>query len=269
MNCEEVRELITALVDDELSPAERPVITSHLATCPKCESVYEQEQVVKRAVAIAGSSVRAPAGLRERILADRRSFPRVRASRHWKKVLWPAVPALRPVLAAALIFVLALPVFYLTRSREPSISAMAFETHEKITRGELPVLSVAETAQLVEQLSPSVGETFSPVEYDLSMISIYPVGGLIQEVKGRKVLVTVYKGKGPSVTCFTFIGTERDAPADAESFADSKTKLRLYAFSRSRINAVLHREGEVICILVSEMPMAELLALVSSQAQPS
>ena len=45
--------------------------------------------------------------------------------------------------------------------------------------------------------------------------------------------------------------------------------MNLYAFSRGPVNAVLHREGEVICILASEMPMAELLELTRSKARPS
>jgi hypothetical protein len=46
-------------------------------------------------------------------------------------------------------------------------------------------------------------------------------------------------------------------------------KMNFYAFLRAGTNAVLHPEGDVICILVSEMPMDELLALVKSKAQPS
>jgi hypothetical protein len=45
--------------------------------------------------------------------------------------------------------------------------------------------------------------------------------------------------------------------------------MNFYAFSRGNVNAVFHREGEVICILASEMPMDALLALARSKAKPS
>jgi hypothetical protein len=45
--------------------------------------------------------------------------------------------------------------------------------------------------------------------------------------------------------------------------------MNFYAFSRGGVNAVLHREGEIICILASAMPMDELLALAKSKAKPS
>jgi RNA polymerase sigma factor (sigma-70 family) len=46
-------------------------------------------------------------------------------------------------------------------------------------------------------------------------------------------------------------------------------KMNFYAFCREAVNAVLHREGDVICILVSEMSMDDLLALARSKARPS
>ena len=45
--------------------------------------------------------------------------------------------------------------------------------------------------------------------------------------------------------------------------------MNFYAFSYDRVNAVLHREGDVICILAAEMPMEKLLALAKSKAKPS
>jgi hypothetical protein len=45
--------------------------------------------------------------------------------------------------------------------------------------------------------------------------------------------------------------------------------MNLYAFSRGPVNAVLHREGDLICILASEMPMNELVELTRSKARAS
>ena len=91
-------------------------------------------------------------------------------------------------------------------------------------------------------------------------------GGLVQDIDGRQVLVTVYSGSGPSVTCFTFIGTEDDAPKDATVFFDGGTNVEFYEFSRNGYNAVLHREGNVICLLMSKMPAQELLELARGSA---
>jgi hypothetical protein len=68
---------------------------------------------------------------------------------------------------------------------------------------------------------------------------------------------------------------KRADAADRETFArearffDADKKMNFYAFSQGGMNAVLHREGDVICILVSEMSMDDLLALARSKAKPS
>jgi hypothetical protein len=68
---------------------------------------------------------------------------------------------------------------------------------------------------------------------------------------GRKILVAIYQGQGGTLFCYTFLGSEEDAPPDASRFYDAAKKMNFYAFSRRRLNAVFHRESEVICILVS------------------
>ena len=100
-------------------------------------------------------------------------------------------------------------------------------------------------------------------------MNVQPEGGMVQEINGRKVLVTVYTGNGLSVTCFTFLGTEGDAPENATAFFDPGKKIKFYTFAKDGFNAVLHREGNVICILVSEMPAQELLALARSKSHAS
>ncbi|MGH7766705.1 MAG: hypothetical protein ACREQP_04565, partial [Candidatus Binatia bacterium] len=90
--------------------------------------------------------------------------------------------------------------------------------------------------------------------------------GTVREVNGRKVLVTIYEGAGLTLTCYTFIGTEADAPPAADLVYDPEKKINFYAYSRDGVNALLHREGNLICILISTIPVPELLALARSGA---
>ena len=102
--------------------------------------------------------------------------------------------------------------------------------------------------------------------YDLSMVNLKPVAGTAQTFDGRRVLVALYQGEGGALTCYTFLGTENDAPPGAQTFVDADKNMTFYSYSVGRINAVLHREGTLICILVSAMPMPDLLALARSKA---
>jgi len=115
----------------------------------------------------------------------------------------------------------------------------------------------------------SVDGKFAPVAYDLSTMNLHLVGRLVQEIANRKVLVAVYKGQGSMLVCYTFLGSEEDAPAIAEIFFDAEKKMNFYQFFHAQTNAIMHREGRVMCILVSQMPMDQLLDIARSKAHVS
>lgn len=149
------------------------------------------------------------------------------------------------------------------------IGLTTLATHEKVIGGGAALVRAASPADVQRELSRSVEDQFAPMGYDLSAMNLRVAGGLVDEVKGRKVLVTLYEGENPSLTCYTFLGTERDAPQGAALFFDAQKKINFYLFSRGGVNGVLHREGNVICILVSKMPLSDLLEVARSKARPS
>ncbi len=77
MTCPEARELLSALLDDALSPAERQAIDAHLATCAECARELTE---LRETVALLERlpPVHAPAGFVDRVVetAYRPSWPR-------------------------------------------------------------------------------------------------------------------------------------------------------------------------------------------------
>lgn len=270
MRCDEAQELITALVDNELSAPERSSIESHLKDCPKCQMIYEEELTLKRELHVAGTRMSAPADLRRKLLADERLFPQpFESPGGWERLLSPLRSALRPAFVLALLVLLALPALHLMQPKEQSVSLSALETHGKILQGAISFVRAESQEAVKEHLEQSVSGTFAPMGYDFSMMQLKAVGGRVHGIDGRKVLVTIYEGAFPSLTCYTFLGTEEDAPAGALLLFDPEKKINFYTFSRGGINGVLHREGKLICILVSKAPMEQLLALARAKARPS
>jgi mycothiol system anti-sigma-R factor len=270
MTCEEAQEYITALVDKELSGLEQSSIEGHLQECSGCRRLYETEMTVKQAVSTAGAELGAPAELRHRILSDRRIFASEgRPARKWTERIRPAwlgAPALRPALALALFAVLIVALLYLVRPSAEPIALAALQVQKKIIAGDIALHKTGDPNELSDWLRRSVAGRFAPMQYDLSALRLQPVGGTVENINGRKVLVTVYAGSGMSVTCFTFIGTEGDAPENATVIADPGMPTRFYLFSEGALHAVLHVEKNMICILVSELPANELVAMIRAQA---
>jgi len=269
MNCQEAQGLITALVDDELSASELASIEIHLRECVKCQFAHRQERALKTAVRTAGGAVSSPGDLREKILSGLGRPGKGEALNGPQGPGWLSQLAFRPALAFALVLLLLLPVVYLMRSETAPIALSALKSHERMVAGSLSYIREESPEKLKIQLARSVDGRFGPMAYDLSMMGLRPVGGTVQEVAGRKIIVALYEGTAPSLTCYTFLGTERDVPKGAALFADPEKKINFYTFSRQGVNGVMHREGELICILVSEMPLPDLLALARSKAQPS
>lgn len=269
MKCEEAPELITGLVDNELSGTEHISIESHLKDCPSCQLVYRQEMALKREIRIVGARLKAPADLRERILSERPNGSTERGtSGGWRNLLRPARPRLGPAFIFALLILMILPLLYLYRAGSSSVSLAALQTHERIIEGKIPLLKAQTQWEIREHLFRSFQGKFAPMEYDLSRVSLRAVGGAAREIRGREALVTVYEGAIPSLTCYTLLGTEKDAPANSRVFFDPEKRINFYIFSQDGVNGVLHQEGELICILVSKMPAENLLELARANARP-
>ncbi len=269
MQCEDARELITGLVDNELSAGERGLLDEHLGDCLRCQAVHQLELTLKQSVRAASESLSAPAGLREKILAAGGKSPQGDEAAIVSKIRgWMLVPGWRPAFAVALMVLLFFPLYYLLKPAK-NIALETFATHHEITAGDKykSMAPVADMTALKTELVAAVGGRFAPMGFDLSMMQLYPVAGFVRKIGNREVIVTVYQGKGPGVTCITLLGTESDAPRSAQLFHDPLKNINFYSFSDNGLNGVLHREGDVICIMLSAMPAADLLTLVRAKAR--
>ena len=268
MTCDEAQELITALVDQELRDPERSAVENHLGQCSNCRRVEEEERAVKREIRAAGDRLRAPLHLRNRILSDQRIFSeKRRPGRVWPNYIWPGVHLRRLALAIAALLVLALPALYLFNQTSQPVAYTALESYVVFHKGNLPVIRANSAEEIKDHLARAVDERFEPMGYDLSAMNLRPVAGAVREWAGRKVLVAIYQGEGGFLLCYTFLASDSDPPPHAARFFDADKKMNFYAFSRGGVNAVLHREGDLTCILVSEMSMEDLLALARSKAK--
>jgi anti-sigma factor RsiW len=267
MKCEEAEELISALADNELSDRERSSIEGHLRECPRCQRAYEWYRSLNSEIRTVSASVVAPIDLTQRILSDQRTMPKeAESSNAGSALIFRLQPFRRPAFASALLVMLLFSIFFLMQRPGQPISLTALQIREKIDEGEISLQEATNTDKLHDWLRRAVDGKFGPLGYDFSPLGVKPIGGTVREVEGRQILVAVFRGNGLSITCFTFLGTEEDAPKNATVFFDPKTRIKFYSFSRNGINAVLHREDNTICILTSNMPAEELLSQVRSSS---
>lgn len=266
MRCDQAQELITARLDNELSADEKSAIEAHLNSCERCRRAMAAESRLKERIKATQREIVAPVALRREIeneIASRRAAVAVQADGGF--AAWFKLRGWRPTFAAALLVIGIATLLYL-KAPQQDLGMVALETHRNLLSGKTALVRYEDANRLREELARAVGNRFAPIAFDLSAIKLYPISGFVQKIGGRDVLVTVYQGGGQAITCFTFLGAESDAPKDSERFYDADMKVNFYSFSQNGINAVLHQEGHVICILVSKMAPADLFALLRGKS---
>jgi anti-sigma factor RsiW len=269
MRCDEAQELITARVDNELGVDERSAIDAHLKSCAACARAFEQESILKRRIHLTAQQTSAPVALRRAVVEKTSAKASVVKSSIWRSSRdGLALATWRRAFAAAILLLIVGSVTYTQWGVEKSenIAVAALETHKSVVSGKTELLRAVNLAAMRKELAHAVDDRFKPLVLDLSLVKLYPVAGFVQNIAGRDLLVTVYQGDGPAVTCFTFLGSETDAPQDAERYYDADMRINFYSFTRDDLNGVLHQEGEVICLLVSTMAPADLLALLRGKS---
>jgi anti-sigma factor (TIGR02949 family) len=270
VNCEDAQELITGLVDGELSTEDFESITNHFQGCNECSDAYSRELALKRLLKESVVLMHAPRTLRLNVSTQvRRRRRQAWLATHWQ--MPPRAGALAyhtTIVLALLAFPVLIARFWRTSLNTPIVPGI-FQSYRQIDGSEIAFAKIGDITELKEQLAVSVGRQFAPMAYDFSTMNIHLVGGLNQVIANRKVLVAVYRGNDSMILCYTFVGSEDDAPPTAEVILDAERRMNFYQFAYTQTNAVMHREGNIICVLMSRIPKADLLALARAKAHSS
>jgi len=100
---------------------------------------------------------------------------------------------------------------------------------------------------------------------DLSMMGWQLKGGRPSELGGRPAGLFVYRNAaGHVVVCEMFEGRLSDLPPGAERF--DHEGIPFFAYRERGVTAVFWPEGDVLCILVADLPPAELHQLAIAKA---
>ena len=132
--CEKIQEMISAMLDGEISERDRAVIEAHIASCPECAAMYEDFAALSGELNESFSEV--PANLHSRIMKG------VRVSRKPKK---PLLIALRPYMSAAACLVVVIGAVFALRGSSKSMDSVA--RSDKVSTPAVPAAAPAEAAQ--------------------------------------------------------------------------------------------------------------------------
>lgn len=138
MNCEQAAELMSAMLDGELTPQEQQALSAHLAQCEQCRALLEALRAAD--AAFKNEQSEPPACLREHVMAQ---IHRQSAQSKRRSVRNRVLGALAVAAAAAFILLSALDVIHLPGMNEVS--------HASVSVGQSMQDMLPQTAQTPEE----------------------------------------------------------------------------------------------------------------------
>jgi len=257
---EELQELLDARLSDE----QRALVEVHLASCEACQRELSELRFVRLALRTL-SAAELDSGFNERLRAALDLVDR--ESEEWKR------PPLRRVRAHGWLFAamavaaaVATFLFWTLVARGPAgIPAAAMSDFRAVRTGQMQLFHTAILPAELEQQLARDGLHFRLRVLDLSMMRWELRGGGLSDLRGRQAGLFVYRSAaGRIVVCEMFEGRLQDLPPEAKRFEHDGILFLVY---RERdLTAVFWSEGDLLCVLVSDLPSAELQALAVAKA---
>jgi anti-sigma factor RsiW len=214
MNHHEIRQLLPAYVDDELSIAEALAIERHLVNCPDCQHACMEQRSVKTLVRQHAGYVPAPAHLAQKLAAALpMEKPRPAPARRLHFAWLNSALAIAGLCAAALGG-----AYYL------SLSSASRQTAEEVAFSHIRSLQADHLFDVASSDAHTVKPwfngklAFSPPVVDLASQGFPLTGGRLEFLDGHPAAVLVYRHNRHPINLYVWPGENHDAPFQAQEY---------------------------------------------------
>lgn len=169
-DCEKCREMISCLLDGELSQAEQSFVREHIAACPECRSVYDAFSAVSAQL---HEEEPLPDGLHEKIMSGIKAKPKKKTGIVWIKYLSVAA-------------CLALVIFAGIKSGMLSPAEHKTDSNDLYVAKSLPVLDGRFTGQSGEESDGNTQEQSAKTSVTLEETDAEKLLALIEPADGAE-----------------------------------------------------------------------------------
>ena len=170
IDCEKCREMISCLLDGELSQAEQSLVREHIASCPECRSVYDAFSAVSEQM---HEEEPLPDGLHEKIMSGIKAKPKKKTGIVWIKYLSAAA-------------CLALVIFAGVKSGMLSPAENKVDSNDFYAAETLPVLDGRFTGQSGEESDGNTQEQSAKTSVTLEETDAEKLLALIEPADGAE-----------------------------------------------------------------------------------
>ena len=274
MECKEFQELISEAVDDRLRTGNKEGFSNHAKVCPSCRTEFEMEQLTKNVVRAKLQFEATPPEVYRSVLSALRESPSPSGS--WLRSLFGS-SVLNPAVAlVALLVVIVGAVSLLQKnnavpiSTEKNIIAQSISNYSAAMTGVLkPALVSHDPGDVRDFLSKDA-------PFDVSVATLDDCdwcGGVLSEINGVRLAHVVYKIGGEGLLYVYQVdanealrGNKIALPENAKSVL-ARTGW-YFEQTPEHCNVVLWRYKNTLCVAVSKMERAKMVALLAEKESP-
>jgi anti-sigma factor RsiW len=252
---------IHELLDGRLAPGGRAGAEAHLAECALCRRELEALRWVK-GVAAPGTAARdVPPALASAISSalDREDRGGDAASARKGR------PWLRPALALGLLALVGVAVLLWRGGGAADLPNAVARDYYRYREAGLPLALRTTDTRKLEEFFAANGITFETRVFDLGMMGYRVVGGRVHAVDGRPSALFVYEGEGGRVLLCQMFQGRLSEPTPAE-VVRNHNGIRFHVHHKDGLTVVFWQEGEVVCVLASDIASEEVIQLAFAKA---
>jgi anti-sigma factor RsiW len=253
-------ERLSDLLDDRLTAPQADEVRRHVAGCAECRRELDWLAAGRAAARAARQAGPDAADLKSRVTealdaVDRETAraPRPQMPGRW---LWAGLAA-----AAVVALYLAGP----WRSTAPDRVAVAQADFTALRSGALALELRSSDAAALERYFNESARGLRVRVIDLGMMGWALEGGLRREVGNQPAALYAYRSDaGAQLICEMYPGRLDDLPDTGDIRRRPGFEFRVYG--RGGVTLVFWQEGELVCVLASDRPREEVVALAVAKA---
>jgi len=263
MKCEEARELITAMIDGEITTKEKEHVFLHLKECVSCSNNLREEKALKRRVVGLYRDMKPGNELKEKIvkMINERTttFPAVMVKQF-------PVPLFAGIGLALVLVIFFYIYFYRamgTKHFPEKLITHAGEIIEEIHKGISSLdYSTSDPGLLEEYFKKHGAINFEVPVPDMRGAGYELLGGRIEKFNSIPLAISIYKSERAIVLNIMFEGIEFEGEEFGKEIVDERNGMEFYISSYSNLNSVAWWMGDELCVVVSTIPYEELIEFV-------
>lgn len=254
---DELQELLDGRLGDEL----RGRVEAHVATCERCRQELEALQWIKQDVAKRAPKEDVPGELRDgiaRMLDREEGSTRAAATSPTARWIWRAG-------AAAMVAAVAAAAWWFFFGGMETIPTAVAEDYRLYRTARMELELQTSSTEEMERFFEDQGISFDTRVFDLAMMNYAVRGGRVHEVACRRSALFVYQSPdGRRLICQMYPGHVSELSGERE--LRTNNEIDFYIYRLNEITLVFWQEGEVTCVLVSDIDSEEVVQLAFAKA---